>query len=104
MCNTLDELCGVHTNTSDQHVDLRASGTIRDAKNSGAFNWLRVLPSFFCPEHKDLVSISPGFAVEEEANVDKAYEIENVIGKAVFGYSVKLKRRDRVTSISSATN
>ena len=39
--NSLEHFCDVHTQTSDQHKDLRGCSTTQDAKVYGAFlNWL----------------------------------------------------------------
>ncbi|KAG0724934.1 hypothetical protein GWK47_039566 [Chionoecetes opilio] len=43
ICDALECFTAVHSHTSDQHVDLRASSTARDAKDYETFlNWLKV--------------------------------------------------------------
>ena len=41
-CKSLEDFCGVHTQTSDQHCDLRARTTVRDGKDFDKYqNWLK---------------------------------------------------------------
>ena len=42
ICKSLEDFCGVRTQTSGQHCDLRASTPVRDGKDFGEYqNWLK---------------------------------------------------------------
>ena len=107
ICSSLEEFCGVHTQTSDQHYDLRESSTARDHKHfTTAFNWLKLHSPFSYSAIDGLVSISTGIIAEKSANADKAFEIGKEAADSITGQShgeVKLKRKDTVTSMSKAT-
>ena len=108
ICNSLEHFCGVHTQTSDQHKDLRASSAAQDAKDYGTFlNWLQLPSRLSCTENDGLVSKSSGVVADKATNADKAYDIGKAAAVAMTGHSyanVKLKRKDRVKSISVAND
>ena len=108
ICNSLEHFRGVHTQTSDQHKDLRTSSTAQDAKKYGTFlNWLQLHSPLSYTENDGLVSISSGVVVDKAANADQAYDIGKAAAVAMTGHSyvnVKVKRKDRVKSISVAND
>ena len=80
ICQALEDFCGLRSQTSDQHCDLRAAKTVRDGKHVIAFNnYFSQHPPFsYNGEYKDnLVSISTGGAVPNCASVDCAVELGN---------------------------
>lgn len=108
ICNSLEVFAGVHTQTTDQHHDLRPSSTAQDAKDYSTFlNWLQLHSPLSYASHDTLVSISTGLVADKSANADQAYEVGKAAAAAMTGCNyadVKLKRRDRVKSISAATD
>jgi len=108
ICKSLEEFCGVHTQTSDQHFDLRASTSVRDGKDFERYlNWLKS-HSPFCFETVDgLVSIATGVVAASSANADVAYATGQSAAIAITGNNyadVKIKRKDRVVSIAMSRN
>ena len=95
-----------HTNTSDQHKDLRASSVARDSNDYETFvQWLHAHSSFAHSDHDSLVDISTGTVADKTVNSDAAYDIGIVAASARVGKNftyVKLSRKDRVTTITSA--
>ncbi|KAG0714018.1 hypothetical protein GWK47_001709 [Chionoecetes opilio] len=98
----------VHSHTSDQHVDLRASSTARDAKDYETFlNWLKVHSPFSYGDHDALVCVASGVVAGKCVNADQAFDIGVKAASVMTGETyadVKLKRKDRVTSISGDKN
>ncbi|KAL8606327.1 hypothetical protein ACOMHN_050807 [Nucella lapillus] len=105
ICNSLEDFCGVHTQTSDQHNDLRACSTKQDAKDYGIFlNWLQLHSPFSYTAEDTLVSISTGILADKSANADQAYTIGKSAAEEMTGRQygdVKLKRKDRIKSIAA---
>lgn len=66
-------------------------------------HWLEVVSSFSYGEHDSLVNIASGLAASKDVNADQAVTIGTKAASVVIGKTcadVKLKRNDRVTSIS----
>ena len=108
ICNDLEEFCNVHTSTTDQHTDLRASASSRDSADfTLIYDWLSDHSPFAFPTTDGLVNISNGVVAESSANAEQAYELGKTIAEDITGKTfgeVKLKRSHRVTSISAASN
>lgn len=108
ICNALESFCNVHAQTSDQHTDLRAATTSRDASDFDImFGWLKAHSPLGYQAIDGLVNISTGVVAQGSANADSAYEVGKAAADAMTGKShgeVKLKRNDRVVTISAANN
>lgn len=110
VCESLEDFCGIHSQTSDQHTDLRASTTARDGHHYIAFrNWFDDHSPFsYAGAHRDsLVSVSTGIVAPKSANADRAFELGREAAERIVGENyadVKLKRKDRVISIGTANN
>lgn len=108
ICDALECFTAVHSHTSDQHVDLRASSTARDGKHYETFlNWLKVHSPFSYGEHDALVCVASGVVAGKCVNADQAFDIGVKAASVMTGETyadVKLKRKDRVTSISGDKN
>ncbi|MES9880176.1 MAG: hypothetical protein ABW185_04765 [Sedimenticola sp.] len=110
VCESLENFCGIETQTSDQHSDLRATTTARDGQHYDLFrNWFDDHSPFsYAGEHCDsLVSVSTGIVAPKSANADRAFEIGRESAEHLTGDNyadAKLKRKDRVISIGTASN
>ena len=109
ICDALESFTGVHSNTSDQHVDLHASSTARDRKDYETFlHWLEVHSPFSYGEHHtSLICVSSGVIAGKGVNADQSVALGIKAASAVTGQTyanMKLKRNDRVTSISGHKN
>lgn len=108
ICNEVEKFCGVHACSSEQHTDLRATTTARDSMHfTTLYNWLRNHNPFSYCSVNGLVCISSGVVAESSANADNAYNIGKETADKLTGLKygdVKLKRTDKVTSISAASN
>ena len=106
ICDALEEFTGVHSHTSDQHVDLRTASAARDRKDYDTFRtWLDVHSLFAYGAYDSFVNIATGFVADSEVNADEA----SVVGSAatlsitVVPYAeVKLKRSYRMVTISGS--
>ena len=66
ICDALEDFTGVHSHTSDQHVDLRASSTALDRKDYETFlQWLEVHSPFSYGEHDSLDNIASGLVANK---------------------------------------
>lgn len=110
VCDSLESFCGLHSQTSDQHSDLRATTTTRDSRHFLTFcNYFTSHSPFaYGGDYRDcLVSISTGAVAPKCCNADSAVELGIQAAASLTGqnYSdVKLKRNDRIISIGAATN
>ena len=61
-----DNCCRIHTNTSDQHKDLRAISVARDRNDYGTFvQWLHAHSPFTYSDLDSLVDISTGIVADK---------------------------------------
>ena len=108
ICNKQEEFCSTHSTTSEQHYDLRAATSNRDAEHFTAmYEWLRDHSPFVYAQIDGLVNISTGIVANSSANSDEASEIGKSIADKLTGQiygEVKLKRSERAISMSAANN
>ena len=106
ICEALEAFTNVHTNTSDQHKDLRASSVARDSTDYATFvQWLHAHSPFAYSDLDSLVDISTGIVADKSVNCDAAYDIGLVAASVMVGKNftvVKLSRKDRVATITGA--
>lgn len=110
VCEAVEDFCGIYSQTSDQHTDMRACTTKRDGQHYVLFrDWFDDHSPFsYTGEHRDsLISLSTGIVALTSANADCVFELgresaEHLVGQN-YAY-VKLKRNDRVISIGTANN
>ena len=71
-----DNCCPIHTDTSDQHKDLRASSVGRDSNDCGILvQWLRAHSPFAYSDRDAPVDILTGIVADKIVNCDAAYDI-----------------------------
>ena len=106
ICESLEVFSGVHSNTTDQHKDLRP-GPTSTARNGIHYTRFKDYlaqhsPFIYKGEYMDrLVCISTGI------NADGAIELGELTANKFTGKNyadVKLKRNDKLTYIDAATN
>lgn len=99
--DALEMYFGVKSQSTEQHVEMRQSRQIRDAKDRNTFvDWLQIHSPFEYPA-QELVNISTGRIAEDTINCDKAHEIGTMLMKGVVGQNlatVKMRRKDKVKS------
>ena len=109
ICESLEMFSGIHSNTTDQHKDLRPTSIARDCLHYTKFKIYlsQHSPFLFKQEHKDrLVCISTGIVAPASANPDRAIELGELAANNLTGQNyadAKLKRNDRVVSIGVAS-
>ena len=107
VCETLENFCGVHTHTSDQHKDMRTTATARDGQHFLMFKDFMSQHSPFAyigVNHNRLVSITTGAVAPQQANADSAFEVGNDAAARLTGLNyadATLRRNDKVTSIGA---
>jgi len=110
ICESLEVFSGVHSNTTDQHKDLRPTSTARDGLHLTRFKdyLAQHSPFIYKGEYKDrLVCISTGIVAPATANADRAIALGELAANELTGKNyadAKLKRNDKVISIGAATN
>jgi len=108
VCKALENLCEVHTHTSDQHFDLRASASVRDSKDYETYlSWLKSHSPFGFETVDGLVSISAGVVAAKNTNADEAFTNWQSASEAISGNNyayMKVQRKDRVVSICMSRN
>ena len=108
ICNELETFCGVHAQTSEQHSDLRPTTSDRDATHfSTIYNWIKEHSPFAYAATDGLVNIANGIVAESSSNADNAYDMGKSAADKLTGQKygeTKLKKTDKVTSISAASN
>lgn len=110
VCQSLEDFCGVHSQTTDQHCDLRDATTARDGRHFLAFkNYLsQHSPFSYIGQYENrLVCIATGVVAPVCANAECAVEVGEQVAAHLTGLNfadAKLKRNDKVTSIGAATN
>ena len=110
ICDSLESFCDVHSQTSDQHTDLRTTTTARDGIHYTTFRQFITSHSPFAysgEKHDTLVSVSSGVVAPNCANADLAIELGERAAARLTEQSyadAKLKRNDRVISIAAAAN
>ena len=113
--HSMHRLAGVHSamtsltgqihQTSEQHIELRASPVNRDLSDIATLqSWFEDYSPF--TDMKDLVSIANGITASEESNVncDKAEEVGAMIQENLDNMEyqkVKIKRSDTVKTMAS---
>ena len=106
ICEAIEVFTNGHANKSDQHKDLRASSVARDSNDyETCVQWLHAHSPFAHSDLDSLVDISTGTVADKTVNCDAAYDIGLVAASARVGKNftyVKLSRKDRVTTITSA--
>lgn len=107
ICNALEDFCGVHSVSSDQHRDLRAATKAKDGEHcSDFYGWLSQHSPFQYPDVDGLVDLSTGIVADKSANAHKAYEMGLKVAESITGMTfsdVKLKSVDGVISIKAAS-
>ena len=78
ICDSLELFCGVHSGTSDQHTDLRATATARDSRDAVTFcNYFTSHPPFAyggkCCDN--LINIATRVVIPKCSNADCAVEL-----------------------------
>ena len=96
ICSYLESFCGVHTQTSDQHNDMRACSTSQGVKDyTSVLGWLQEHSPLLYTAHDAKVLVSTRVVAEKSVNAGKVYIIG--IGLAanenssVQGHSVEVK-------------
>ena len=108
VCEVVEDFCGMYSQTSDQHTDMRACTTKCDGQHYILFrNWFdEHSPFSYTGEHHDiLVSISTGIVAPSSANADCAFELVRESAQHLVDQNyadVELKRSNRVISIGTA--
>ena len=108
ICESLEVFSGVHSNTTDQHKDLRPTS----ARDGIHYTWLKDYLSQHSPWHSihkgeymdRLVCISTGIVAPATANADGAIELGELAANQLSGKNytdVKLKRNDKYPSVLS---
>ncbi|KAJ8888464.1 hypothetical protein PR048_007954 [Dryococelus australis] len=101
LCNALEELSGMKTGSSEQHVELRDSRRTRDARDVAVLlSWLK--------EHSPwdvdyLRSLAPGVVGEDSVNCDQSEYVGLGAIKCIIGSNfceVKLTQKNRVKPLS----
>jgi len=91
----------VHTETSDQHRDIRAATEAKDGEDASTFyGWLSQHPPFQYKDVDGLVDVANSIVADSSANADKAEELGQAIAESLTGMTfsdVKLKRTDKAT-------
>ena len=86
ICESLEAFTNVHTNTSDQHKDLRASSVARDSTDYATFvQWLHTHSPFAYSDLDSLVDISTGIVADKSVNCDASYDNGLVAASAMVG-------------------
>ena len=86
ICEALEAFTNVHTNTSDQHKDLRTSSVARDSNDYATFvQWLHAHSHFAYSDLDSLVDISTGIVADKSVNCDAEYDIGLVVASAMVG-------------------
>ena len=100
ICNSLEDFCDVHTETSDQHRELRAATEAKDGEHcSLLYGWLSEHSPFQYKDVNGLVDVATGVIADSSANADKAYSIGLAVAESLMGMTfsdVKLKQSDAV--------
>ena len=108
ICNALEDFCGVPSRTSEQHNDLRTTTSARDSNHfTTLYNWLDLHSPFSYASVDGLVRVSSGIVAESSANAEDAYSIGKNVADKLTGKTygdVKLKRTEKVISVSAAIN
>ena len=85
ICSSLESFCDVHTQTSDQHNELRACSTSQDVKDSTSLHrWLQEHSPLLYTAHDALVSVSTGVVADKGVSADKAYSIEKDLAAVIL--------------------
>lgn len=106
ICNALEDFCGVHSTSSDQHRDLRAATEAKDGEHCSVFyGWLSQNSPFQYKDVEGLVDVATGVIADPSANAHEAYSrglaIANSLNDIAFS-EVKLKHSHAVVSIKAA--
>ena len=105
ICESLEVFSCVHSNTTDQHKDLRPTSTARDGIH---YTWPKDYfsqhsPFIYKGEYIDrLVCISTGIVASATANAGGAIELRELAANQLTGKNytdVKLKRNDKYPSV-----
>lgn len=110
VCSSLEEFCDVKSITNEQHVDMRKTSCKRDTSYIDIFlTFLRSHSPFaYAGEHQlSLVCIATGVVAAATANADQAKELGECAAMSIVNQNyadVKLKRNDKVVSISASLN
>lgn len=105
ICRNIEEFCGVHTVSSEQHVELRETRKKRDIQDMKIMlGWLEAHNPFMPRPTDELVSLATGLVGDNSINCHKAAEIgtkslQQLVGKKFS--ELKLKRSDKVNPLSS---
>ena len=106
MTESVESYCGIYTDTSLQHKDLRESSQQRHVTDLQKFlDWLEVHNPFGDrPDY--LVSLSTGIVADSSVNCDKSFEIGSKELNKVNGcyLDIKLQRKARVIPLSAMKN
>ena len=107
MCNTLEKYCNVHNHSSEQHKDLRHVSKVSQYQHIKCFvEWID-LHSPFPQESQALSNISNGTVAVKNVNCHKAIEIGMELAATLANIpfsDAKLRRKDKVITMSAATN
>lgn len=105
---SLETFTGVYASTSDQHRDLRVSSESRDHKDYATFvQWLQAHSPFSQSQSDSVVALATGLVADKSVNCDMAFVIGQTAADSLTDKpftDVKLKRNDRVKTISGAIN
>ena len=108
ICESLEKFANIHTTPSEQDKDLRLSSQTRDHKDfETLLQWLKAHSPFTFSYQRSVVVISTGIVADSSVNSDLAYDVGSSaaarINDKIFS-ELKLKRNDRVKTISGGTN
>ena len=107
VCEAVEDFCGIYSQTSDQHTDMRACTTTRDGQHYTLFrNWFDDHSPFsYTDEHRaSLICLSTGTVAPISANADHVFVIGRKFAEHRNFADVRLKRNDRVISIETVIN
>ncbi|MES9882393.1 MAG: hypothetical protein ABW185_16095, partial [Sedimenticola sp.] len=108
ICDSLETFTGVHASTADQHRDLRVSSECRDHKDYETFlQWLQAHSPFSHSQTESVVALATGLVADKSVNCDKAFELGQTAADSITDKQftdAKLKRNDRVKTISGSIN
>ena len=93
----------MHSGTSDQHRDIRASSEAEDG--STFYGWISQHSPFQYQDVDGLVDIANGVIADASANADRALEFGQAVAESLTGMTfsdIKLKRSTGVISIKAA--
>ena len=86
VCDALEKFTSMHTETSEQHIDLRSSTQAKYNRDHGVFTkWLQVHQPFAGYQPDRLVSIATGVVADASVNCDDAMNVGLAAASKIAG-------------------